>query len=109
MYTQCTRTPNNVFNHIAVKSKDTHRERVPSNKTQTISESMNMDIWVIGIFNSLNEIHKLKQNFRKNKLVTDETQFFVIGPFCNPHSVCLNIILASDRVECCIFNLSTFN
>ena len=29
--------------------KDTHREEAPSNKTATLSESMNMDIWMVSI------------------------------------------------------------
>ena len=28
--------------------KGTHREKAPSNKTPTLSKSMNMDIWVVG-------------------------------------------------------------
>ena len=31
--------------------KDTHREKAPSNKTPALSESMNMDIWVVGASN----------------------------------------------------------
>ena len=30
---------------------DTYKEKVPSNKTSTLSESMNMDIWVVGTSN----------------------------------------------------------
>ena len=32
---------------------------------------------------------KLKQNFRKNIVVTGKTPFFVTDPFCIPHSICL--------------------
>ena len=39
----------------------------------------------------IKSILKLKQNFRKNKLVFAKTLFFVIGPFCTPKSTCLNI------------------
>ena len=39
----------------------------------------------------LYEVLKLKQNFLKNKVVTSKAWFFVIGPFCTPHSICLNI------------------
>ena len=28
---------------------------------------------------------------QKNRVVTDKTPFFVIGPFCSHHSICLNI------------------
>ena len=74
--------------------KDTHRKKkTPSNKTSTLSKSMNMDIWVVGTSNQLFlcEVLKLKQNFRKNKVVTGKTRFFVIGPFCIPYSIYLNI------------------
>ena len=53
---------------------------------------MNMDIWVVGNqINSLYKVLKLKLNFRKNKVVAGKTPFFVIGPFCTPYSICLNI------------------
>ena len=42
-------------NNANNKAKDTHRENRPSNKTQALTRSMNMDIWVIG---TLNEIFK---------------------------------------------------
>ena len=52
-------------------------------------------IWAFGSLvhqiNSLQEVLKLKQNFQKNKVVTGKTPFFVIGPFCSHHSICLNI------------------
>ena len=30
--------------------KNTHREKVPSNKTPALTKSMSMDIWVVEIF-----------------------------------------------------------
>ena len=33
----------------------------------------------------------LELNFQKNKAVSGKIPFFVIDPFCTPHSVCLNI------------------
>ena len=33
----------------------------------------------------------MKQNFQKYKIDTGKTAYFVIGPFCTPHSSCLNI------------------
>ena len=33
------------------KLKDTHREKAPSNKTPSLTKSMNMDIWVVGTSN----------------------------------------------------------
>ena len=41
--------------------------------------------------NSLYEVLKLKQSFWKNKVVTGKAPFFVISPFCTPHSICLNV------------------
>ena len=62
---------------------------------------MNMDIlafekYEYGHFglrkiNSIYDVFKLKQNFRKNWVVTGKTPFFVIGPFCTPYSICVNI------------------
>ena len=49
-------------------SKDSHREKAPSNKTTVLSKIMNIDIWVVGTSNQLFiEVLKLKQNFRKKK------------------------------------------
>ena len=31
--------------------KDTHREKTPLNKTQSLAKSMNIDIWVVGTSN----------------------------------------------------------
>ena len=50
----------------------------------------------------------MKQNYqKKNKVVTGKTPFFVIGPFCTPHSICLNIGFwqGSFVWKCYIFNL----
>ena len=47
--------------------------------------------WLVHQINSLQEVLKLKQNFQKNKPVTGKTPFFLIGPFCTHHSICLNI------------------
>ena len=68
------------------------QEKAPSNKTPAPTKSMNMDIRVDGAsIKSLWEVLKLKQNFQKNKVVTSKTAFFVIGPFCTSHFICLNI------------------
>ena len=75
---------------------------------------MNMDVWVVGSSNQLfvrgsyTEIFML-EIFWKNKVVTGKTSFFVIGPFCTTHFICLN--MASDRVVLFrnVFILSTFN
>ena len=69
--------------------KDTHREKVPSNKTPALTESMNMDIWVVGTLNQLFiGSSQTETKFQKHKVVTDKTPFFVIGPFCTHHSIC---------------------
>ena len=54
---------------------------------------MNIDIWVAGISNHLfiTGTYNETKFSKKNKVATGKTVFFVIGPFCNPHSICLNI------------------
>ena len=72
-------------------------------------------IWTFGYLvhqvNSLEDVLKLKLNFQTNKVVTSKTLFFVIVPFCIPHSICLNIGLWQGCFvkKCCVFSLSTFN
>ena len=72
-----------------------------------------MDIWVVGTSNQLFLIgSKTGTNFRKkNKVVTDKTPFFVIGPLCSRHSICLNIGLWHSSFEWkrCVINLNGFN
>ena len=67
--------------------------------------------WIWHQSNSLYQILKLKQNFRKNKLVTDKFPFFVISPFCTLHSIYLNIGFwqSSFAWKWWVFNLSTFD
>ena len=80
-----------MFTACLIFVKDTHREKAPSNKTPTLWKSMNMDIlggWYIK--------STLNTRIVKTNIVTGKTPFFVIGLFCTPHSICLNI-LASDR------------
>ena len=50
---------------------------------------MKIDIWAVHQINSLYEVLKHKQNFRKKKVATGKTPFFVIGPFCTPHFISL--------------------
>ena len=72
--------------------KDTHREKAPSNKTPALTKSRIRAFGsLVHQINSLKEVLKLKQNLQKNKIVTGKTPFFVIGPFCAHHSICLNI------------------
>ena len=71
---------------------DTHRENALKNKTQELTKSMNMNIWILSILNQLfvrGSYTEIK--FSKNKVVSGKTPHFVIGPFCIPHSICLNI------------------
>ena len=39
--------------------------------------------------NSFQGVLELEQIFQKNEVVTGKTPFFVIGPFCSRHSICL--------------------
>ena len=94
-----------------ISFKDAHREKAPSNKTPALSESMNMDIWVVGTTNQLFVTGSYtEKNFSKN-VDTCKTAFFVIGQFCTPHSICLNI--GSWELSfvwiCYACNRSTFN
>ena len=89
--------------------KDTRREKLPQIKLQRFRKVW---IWTFGCLlyqiNSLYEVIKFKQNFRKNKIVTGKTMFFMICPFCTPHSIChLNIGFwqSSFVGKCCVFNL----
>ena len=71
---------------IQIYFQDTHR---------VLQRFQKVSIWTFGWLvyqiNSIYEFPKLKQNFRKREVVTGKTPFFVIGPFCTPHSICLNI------------------
>ena len=53
----------------------------------------------------------MKIFFRENKVVTCETLFLVIGPFCTHHSICLNIGFwyGSFSWKSCVSNLNAFN
>ena len=50
---------------------------------------------------------KLKQDSKKDKVVTGKTPFFVIGPFCGHHCICLNIgcRYGSFVRKWCVFDL----
>ena len=92
--------------------KDTHREKTPSNKSPELTKSMNMNIWVVGTSNALSiKGSYSEEKFSKNKEVTGKPPFFVIGPFCTSHSICLNTSFwqGSFVWKCCVFNRSTFN
>ena len=92
------------------KLKDTHRKKDPK-KLQRLRKVW---IWRFGSLanqiNSFKEVLQLKQKFKKNKVVTGKTSFFVIGPLCTHHSVCLNIGFWYDSFiwKCWVFNLGAF-
>ena len=43
----------NTVSATRITIKNTYREKTPSNKTPTLSRSMNMDFWVVGTSNKL--------------------------------------------------------
>ena len=67
--------------------------------------------WVVGTTNHLFRFLNRHKIFKKNKVVTGKTLFFVIGPFCSHHFTCLNIGFWYDSFEWkwYFFNLSAFN
>ena len=68
--------------------KFTRREKAPSNKTPALTKDITMDIWVVGTSNQIFVRNSYTEtNFQKHKLVTGKIPFFVIGPFCTPHSI----------------------
>ena len=52
-----------------------------------------MDIWVVRTSNQYFLICSYTETnfFKKSKVATGKTLFFVIGPCRTPHSICLNI------------------
>ena len=62
-------------------------EKTQSNKTPALTKSTNKGIWVVGTTKKLT-VQMVQQ---KNNVVTGKTPFFVIGPFCSHHFICLNI------------------
>ena len=65
--------------------QDTHSKKAPSNKTPTLTKSINMDIWLIVKSNQffLRGSHT-ETKLSKNKLGTGKTPFFVIDRFSTP-------------------------
>ena len=70
-----------------------------------------VQIWAFGFLvqqiNSLWEVLKLKQNFRKNKVVTGKHSVLCLGLFYRHHSICLNIGFwyGSFVWQWCVLNL----
>ena len=87
-------------------------ENTPSNKTEVLTKSLNMRIWGNGTSNQLFVWGSHTPfEFQKNKVVSGKSAFFVIGPFCTPRSICLNIGFwqGSFVWKCCDFICGTLN
>ena len=91
-----------------IKLKDTHRESAPPKKTQKLKQNMNVDI-LNQLF--IRDFYTEIKCSKKNKVVSDETPFFVIGPFCTSHSVCPDIgsLQGGFVRKHCVLSRSTFN
>ena len=68
----------------------THREKAPSSKTTAFTKSMNIDIPVVCRSHQF-FIRGSCTTFFLKKVITFKTPFFVIGLFCTPQTICLNI------------------
>ena len=83
--------------------KGTHRENKPSNKTETLTKSMNMYIWVIGNLNQLfiKGYYTQIKSSKKIKKSAAKVRF----------SICLNIGFwqGSFVRKCCAFIRITLN
>ena len=77
----------NFFEAVLSRLKGTHREKAPSNKTPALTKSISMDICVVGALDHLFRRHSSTET----SFQTGETPFFVISPFCIPHSIYRNI------------------
>ena len=74
-------------------------------KLRALQNSMNMGIWVIGTLNEL-----FIRAFLYSKL-NFQTPFFMVDPFCTPHSICLDIGFGqgSSVWKCCSLNCRALN
>ena len=52
LFKQCLKVLIHIFNR-SISVEDTHREKVPSSKTPALTESTNMNIWVVVTLNQL--------------------------------------------------------
>ena len=89
--------------------KDTHRENTAWNKTEALTESVNMYIWVDDTLNQ--RFSHSNEIFKKNEVVSGKSTFFLIWPFCTPQSFYLNIgsWQGSFVWKCCVFICGTLN
>ena len=62
-----------------------------TNKTQALTKSMNVDTWVISKLNQQFTRDSYTEITFSKKCSSRTTPLLVIGPFCTPHSICLNI------------------
>ena len=83
-----TNTATSVLHQLSILTGKKHH-KIELQRLQKIR------IWTFGLLVhqncSFQEVLKLEQIFRKNKLVTGKTPLFVIDPFCSHHSICLDI------------------
>ena len=94
--------------------KDTHKEKDHQIKLQRLQKIGKLAFGsLVQQINFLKEVLKLTQNLQKKekKVVTGKTPFYVIGPFCIHHSICLNIGFrySSFVWKSYPFNLTAFN
>ena len=71
--------------------KDIHRENAPTNESHVFTKSVNMDILVARTLNEIfitGSFTEIKFS-KKRQLVAKPRS--CVGPFCTPHSICLNI------------------
>ena len=68
-------------------------------------------IWAVGTLNQLFIRAITETKLSKNKVVTSKTPFSVISPFCNYHSICLDIGFwcGSFVWKWYLFNISAIN
>ena len=91
---------------IYFSAKDIQREKTCSNKSVALMRSNQRNI-----SSTLYKGFWNWYNFQKIKYLLGKNPFFVIGPFCTPHSNCLSIGFwwGSFVSKYYVFNLSTFN
>ena len=71
--------------------KDTHRENTRWNETKALTKSMNIRIWEIGTLNQLFKRGSYTEIEFSEKINSDKSAFFLIGPLCTTHSISLKI------------------
>ena len=83
------------FSRIQIYFKDTHREKNTLKSNFNTLEKYEYYGYLVGWYiksTLYTRFLNWKKKFEKEKyLVNAKTLFFVIGPFCTPHSIFLNI------------------